>query len=674
MDVISPELQRVEVLQAFKRRMPQSGVAENVSPFDDRVTTAHGNIAGSDLPEIHSEVRQRIKQIIEVVRNGEKKSQVVLLAGDAGTGKTHLLRTFQAPALTEELDYVYVGGSNHWTINEFQARLLDWIIEALTAPSPAQDHLLLDRIRAIGFRAVDHLLANPVAWRHCRARHKGGWLGRLPAWLGTPSHDRQKQMAAARDPAVFRSLDFTRFSEYVCDRFLADKSNATHRYALRVLLTYLFPSREETGIGTRERVLHWFRGRANNDYFTRRLGANERLDRQYSLFDAVKLLVHLFSPAVSKELSTADFPCPSRVFLLVFDQAEGRNELFESDKDWMDFFAHLAELYNTLPNVMVLFTMTLHLRTRLQSMMERQFRDRIRMDERFVLRLPDEDQILALYRSRIEYWLRDDPARAALYRGLKNQYLPFDRRRVLETAGQQSLRDTLAAFDEAFHQAMSELVLEPEFDFQFYLNELHPRQTSKGNFEYTADHLKTAREFLQKAGPWLAEERGMRLDGVEEVADASPATLALWFADPANSHVWVCAYLAKLTFSKVQYQVDEATKLLAHKQKARYTVWMVRAGEIKADLDPNKIDRLFPRVTPSALESRLRALLHVIGKQKDYEAAGGWETARELIRREFADMYLGELFGEVRKRLGFLLAGTMSDQPDESEEAAPAGP
>ena len=61
----------------------------------------------------------------------------------------------------------------------------------------------------------------------------------------------------------------------------------------------------------------------------------------------MKLLAHLFSPAVTTELSDPAHPCRPRVFLLVFDQAEGRNELFEGDADWKDFFAHLSELYNT---------------------------------------------------------------------------------------------------------------------------------------------------------------------------------------------------------------------------------------------------------------------------------------------------------------------------------------
>lgn len=670
MNSVSPELQRLEVLQAFKRRMPKADADVNVSPFDDRVTTAHGAIKDSDLPQIHAEIRQRIKDAIEAVRTGTRKSQVILLAGDVGTGKTHLLHTFQPSESQDQAGYVYVGGSNHWTIGEFQARLLDWMIEALAAPSPAQEHLLLNRIRAIGFRALDHLMANPVAWRQCLARPAGRWFGRLLGWLRAPSYDKQKQLASARDPAVFRSLDFTKFAEYVCDRFLAEKSNLTHRYALRVLLMYLFSDREETGVGTRERVLHWFRGRADNAYFARRLGATERLDRQFSLFEAVKLLVHLFSPVVSQELSTEKDPCPPRVFLLVFDQAEGRNELFESDKDWMDFFAHLSELYNTLPNVVVLFTMTLHLRNHLHSLMERQFRDRIRMDEKFTLRLPDEGQILDLYRSRLERWLQGDPILLDLYRNLDNPFVPFDRERVLQITGQQTIRETLVAFDQSFHQTMQDLVVEAEFDFQFCLNELRPREHLQSEFEYTSDHLKTVRDLLSGTAPWLPAEYGMTLR-IEKVTDASPATLALWFADPNNASAWACAYLSKLTFRGVQNQVEEAIKRLVHKRRARYTLWLLRAGEIKAELDPRKADQLFPRLTPSTLESQLHGLIHLVGKQRDYEKAGHWANARQLIRREFDRTYLGEVFRETRKRLDGILAGTVQDVPEEAVSAGP---
>jgi hypothetical protein len=120
----------------------------------------------------------------------------------------------------------------------------------------------------------------------------------------------------------------------------------------------------------------------------------------------------------------------------------------------------------------------------------------------------------------------------------------------------------------------------------------------------------------------------------------------------------------------VQNQLDEATGLLVYKQKARYTLWPLRAGEIKAELDPKKKDQIFPRATPAALESRLRALIHLANRRPGYEEADCWASARQLIRREFDRTYLGEVFREARRRLDGILAGTLPDVPD---EPAPAG-
>ena len=313
-------LAHLEVYREFKRKMSQSQPDANVSPFDDRISTS-GTTDG-DVADIHLEVRRRIRDIILDVRDGKKKPQVILLSGAAGTGKTHLLKTFQTAESMHELGHIFVGGSNHWTIGDFQARLLDWVVEALTAPSPTGDlssndpelptHPLLERVRAIGFRAVEHLLTNPTSWKTCLASPGGRYFGRMICRWTRPSHGKLQALVVARDTAVFGYFDFTAFGSYVCDRFLAERSNLLHRFALRVLLTYLFRDKTETGVGTRERVLHWFRGRADDEYFTRRLGASERPDRTYSKFEAVKLLAHLFSPAVSSQLSTDAAPCPAR--------------------------------------------------------------------------------------------------------------------------------------------------------------------------------------------------------------------------------------------------------------------------------------------------------------------------------------------------------------------------
>ncbi len=650
----------LDVLRAFKKRVPRADAVGNVTPFGDQIGTALGGTAGCDLPEIHLGVREHIRETIEAVRSGRSTSQVVLLAGDAGTGKTHLLRTFQSADVAAEFGHVYVGGSNHWRIEEFQARLLDWMIESLTAPTPTEDHLLLDRVRAIGFRALDHLLASPVAWRTCLTRPGGRWIGRLVGRFQAPSHDRLKALAATRDVSVFRHLDFTAFGTYVCDRFLAERANPTHRYALRVLLTYLFPDRVETGVGTRERVLNWFRGRSDDGYFASRLGVADRLDRSFEQFEAVKLLAHLFSPAVSAQLSTEAHQCPPRVFLLTFDQAEGRNELFDSDDDWRVFFAHLSELYNSLPNVVVLFTMTLHLRTRLHGSMERQFRDRIRMDDRFVLRFPNREDIQRLYCARVESWIRDDDGLLTAYRALACPLVPFMQDELIRLGGNRTIRETLSEFDREFRVRLSELAVDALHDFLFYLNELRENEPSpQSGWEYTSDHLNTVARLLDLTADELTANRGLRLSKVESSWIDNVPVLKLWFNTGENSKQ-ILIYLARVGRNFATQVENLCKELLYNREKVRHFLWVIRSywADRKKDFDRVVPDAYETQVTfsdaPPAVESRFLALCHVAAKREKYEGTDQLRTYAEVLRSEVGTSYLDELLRTARAKLDAL--------------------
>lgn len=646
-------LARFELLREFKRRMPRTNPDANVSPFDDRVSTAAGGALTGDLPEMHAEVRSIIRDTISAVRNGKKQSQVILLSGAAGAGKTHLVRTFQSSEATDELGHIFVGGSNHWKIKEFQAQLLDWVIEALTAPSPAGDHLLLDRIRAIGFRAVEHLLTNPVSWKTCLAPARGWFLGKLfRRWL-RPSHGKLTRLTEACDPEVFRYFDFYKFSTYVCDRFLEKRSNLLHRYALRVLLTYLFPDKQQTGIGTRERVLHWFRGQADDRYFTKRLGASERPDKAYSQFEAVKLLAHLFSPTVSAQLATATVPCPPRVLLLTFDQAEGRDELFDTDDDWQEFFAHLSELYNSLPNVVVLFTMTLGLRNRLHAVMERQFRDRIRMDEKFTLSLPSAEQVLGLYRTRMDLWLRDDPILRARYAGVENPYLPFTQDELLALSGNQTVRSTLVAFDTGFHQKVRAIAVDATIDYLFERNERKTAETASNIWDYTARHLTTVQALLKAVGPVLTVDAGIEIRELADVELDNVPVLRFTFGLPKQSQT-IVLYLARLGKHYNGPISSLIRELLYNREKAKSFLWVVRPQPL-----PNSLEVVEDRyrsqfvagVCSVAVESAFTALTAVNGNREKYNELSQLAALGDMIRAEVSGTYLGQLFRYARAKL-----------------------
>src|SRR5579859_217644 len=92
----SEELTRLEILRAFKKHFAGDGEG-NRSPFEEgRVVQYQTVIDAWDVPEIHHAVRESIQDQLRGIHQG-KRSQVVILAGEAGMGKSHLLNHFRSP-------------------------------------------------------------------------------------------------------------------------------------------------------------------------------------------------------------------------------------------------------------------------------------------------------------------------------------------------------------------------------------------------------------------------------------------------------------------------------------------------------------------------------------------------------------------------------------------------
>src|SRR5262245_52866696 len=108
----SSELTRLEILRSFKRHFSRDGV--NISPFsEDQIIRYDTNVQSWDVPDIHQEVREVIQSTLRDIRAGQP-SRVVILAGNPGMGKSHLINYFRSAERARELGYVLVGNSNHW--------------------------------------------------------------------------------------------------------------------------------------------------------------------------------------------------------------------------------------------------------------------------------------------------------------------------------------------------------------------------------------------------------------------------------------------------------------------------------------------------------------------------------------------------------------------------------
>ena len=647
----SEELTRLEILRAFKVHFAgdvRGQGRRNHTPFEEgRVVQYHTIVDDWDVPEIHHVVRDAIQDHLQAIHAG-KRSQIVILAGEPGMGKSHLLNHFRAPSLAKELGYVLVCNSNHWKVSEFEECLLDWIVEAVVRPSPDEPHLLLEKIEDIAFQALGQILARPGQLKKYASHKNAGYLKRVWLKLVGNTHGRFQQALHKRDAGIFRWLDFNAFSGFVCNRFLLDSGNSFHRFVLRVLLRYLFPE-------DREKVLHWLRRKSVEAAFLHQIGALETIDRNYKVLDTIKILLSLFTPEVARTLSPVPDQGRGLVFFFAFDQMEGRQELFDKEDDWFKFFAQLSELYNALPNVFILFTMTTGLRDKLYPKMERQFQQRIHRDQKFVLHGIDDAAILSLYRRRLGHWLGNAAELEEIRLQVQDprfQYLPFTQKEILDGARNKTLREATDDLDRRFRNYLLENVTltDPRFEMLVILSELRTAEEKAHPFYYTDRHLETVTQLLNQAGGFFAAAYGLAYSGMQAwpTTDGLPA-LRLEFRSLDHDKSWVRVFLARLPFH-FNAKLEGCNNLLANLQKDRNYLWLLRPDKVNADWQEMRPGQVFARTLPLSTETSLQAILKLLEKRDQFKV-DVWKQAEEVLLEEFKLTYLGELFHQAAEAL-----------------------
>jgi hypothetical protein len=156
----NPELLRLEVLRTYKVRFGQNPDF-NCSPFtQDHIIRYRTKVGEYDVTSIHQRVRETVDKSLKEIRQGNV-SQVGILTGNPGMGKTHLINSYRESEKQKTLSYVLVCNSNHWKPKEFEECLLDWILASLTEPNPNEPHLLLERIQDIAFEALRQIVNQP---------------------------------------------------------------------------------------------------------------------------------------------------------------------------------------------------------------------------------------------------------------------------------------------------------------------------------------------------------------------------------------------------------------------------------------------------------------------------------------------------------------------------------
>lgn len=190
---------RLEVLRCLSEHMKTPDGERNVSPFESRVAVSHG-APDFDIPQIHEQTRGGIKSMIKTVSK-HGKSRIVLLAGAAGNGKTHILNHFSNPDVFDEIPYFFVGMWNQWSVGDFHKSLLGRILAVITKPSDKTDDLAT-RIEQLLTQAVRQLLEEPAELNACLKKTAGRAWWNPTSWFRQDAMGRFRQAArtASRSP------------------------------------------------------------------------------------------------------------------------------------------------------------------------------------------------------------------------------------------------------------------------------------------------------------------------------------------------------------------------------------------------------------------------------------------------------------------------------------------
>ncbi len=671
------ELNRLEILRSYKTLFGGDGTA-NRSPFaEHRVVCYDTNVAPWDVPEIYREARDSITQALgELHRN--HLPNVVVLAGEPGMGKSHLINHFRNPELQKELGYVLVGNSNHWKVEEFESCLLTSMVSELLRPDANGPNLLLSKIETIAFEALNQILTQPGKINDFLGKQRGlaTRFRSLRKLFRGDATTRFLKVVKDRDVKALRELNFLKFADFICDRFLHQRTNPFHRFVLHVLLRFLYPEDRRfvaawlAGMNVDASFMKkverdgkepadpaWPTAEQAAEHLQAKLGLSDLLDCNYKVIDTVKILISLFATQIG-QVDEAQRDPLKRVFFFAFDQIEGRNELFDTDRDWFKFFAKLSELYNSLPNVYILFTMTLGLRNDLYPRMERQFQQRIHRDQKFVLQGLDDGDIFAIYRKHLDSWRNGQLTHLEeLFAQPQFQYLPFTQDKVLENGRQKTIREMLDAFDQGFRAVVMDIPLkDARLEYLIALNEFRETEGKPNAHKYVSDHLDLVLDLLEKARSVVSGDPDLQISDCKMIkTEEGDYALLIEFRCPKVSEEWVRVFLALVPW---KYEpVERLIKLLSGRQKDRYFLWLIRAESMKPDCQNRRPGQIFPRDLQCGVHSRFLALRHLLNKHHQLEEAGetDWDDrgkfsndTMETVQNEVKETYLGELCRHAR--------------------------
>lgn len=657
------ELLKLQVLEVYKRKLAGEWVEDAATgelvqqlgntPFDGlAVVRYESDVAPIDVPGIHEMPREQIKEALRRVQS-DGKSEVLLIYGAPGVGKSHLIAWFDQPEGRPK-DVIVLRRPNTWSFEHFDSTLVDWLLETLLEPQDGnQRSLLEEKLRFFGYSLMQRLdgertLEQIVSSRTLpdRAREV---LGRRPTF---------RQLRERHDDSCFGRLDFKAFANTFANTVVVGE-NRFRKNAAKALLWYLLPEH-------REQVIQWMRGRLDPSAAVGVPFSADPVRTREQRLELVRILVGLFVADATQRILPSGAPkAPTsqrRVFLLTLDQLETQKALATDESAWSNLFAQLATLYNDLPNLCVVLSMPTTLRTELYHRLERQFQDRVRD---FELAEVAPEATARLYRRRVQHWLGDEaPEIQQKLDAIGKPYLPFESRYDLlaaaqtdEQVGPRGVRDMLVALRRRFRARLDEVRLGPGYD---YLAHKQRQWDSRDDSRFFEDHHQVLERLLPAIS---ADVLGPRF-GVVCEAVAAPsgetvpnltkiARLKLTSAQSgAESRI---LYVVRLT-SHVSKPLRESLALADSLDPQRFVVCVTRNGHLK----PSTVKRAWPKHSVAAPDAEqdhcaLWGLQHIVDQRSSYLAATAPAEAEkdfvDTIERVLRGTYIGRVLVKLAAEL-----------------------
>lgn len=315
-----------------------------------------------DVEAINADLTTLILEALQRIRSGEKRSEVILIQGEPGLGKTHFLSRMRMKA--KEHDYVFVDLPPLGDISRIYSHIFQQLFVTLSWKGPEDRNSPL-------FELTARILSEMLIERAKNAELQGRTRQIISEIQQDPLRIFSYMEALANRDAV-RDGFITQVVSYCMERY-----PAVDQLFLEVLFKILNPSLELI-------VLKWLKGYDLSEADLEQLNIKESINND----------------EIANRILNSLLMILNRPILFCLDQLESFSIRFEAENGIKILFDTLTNMYNRYQNICMLLMCQSHVWTEIEKCVEKSALDRIQT-KKVLSKLSFEEGIL-LVESRLK--------------------------------------------------------------------------------------------------------------------------------------------------------------------------------------------------------------------------------------------------------------------------------